>query len=161
MNLQACESACTGCGRTQVTSRKDIMPSTAFNCFMQIEAATCSAEHELSTTTACREEPQTMGTPLTVTIQPETDRFFGPTAKEASACASCPRGRSMSSPRHPPLFPPWGRCRSLDRGGSFSFSVRRHTGISVSVCADGVGDARKHGGQRTGTYSAPTRSVVH
>jgi hypothetical protein len=87
INLHAWESVYTGYGRIQTTSRKDIIPSTAFNCFMQIEAATYSAEHELSTTTVWRKEPHTIGTPFTITIQPETDCFFGPTAKEASVYA--------------------------------------------------------------------------
>ena len=37
----------------------------------------------------------------------------------------------------------------LGRDGFLSLSVRRHTGVVVYTCADGVGDTRIYGGQRT------------
>jgi hypothetical protein len=51
---------------------------------MHVEAATHSAEHELSTTTVCFSEPHTIGTLFIIATHPEMDCFLRPTAKEAS-----------------------------------------------------------------------------
>ena len=46
-------------------------------------------------------------------------------------------------------IPRGGVYSGLGRDGFLSLSVRRHTGVVVYTCADGVGDTRIYGGQRT------------